>query len=320
MMEQQTAVIGCGRMGKIRAWAASLAGAKVVAVCDSDEKAATELAGQYPGCVPLSDYRALNWEDLAAVFVCTPPYQRLEIVLHAIRQHVPILMEKPIGLSYDRIAPIREELSAQPVVTAVGYMNRYRKSVQDARHELSVKRILGGTAHWVNGRYKVPWWSETTMSGGPINEQATHVVDLARYLIGEIVEVQAFGERTLSNWNEFDTVSFQLRFRDGALFSAFYSCAATCKMIGLRVFTEENEIQLDGWDFQRPGDHSPSQHPKSDVNDIFRVEVAAFLAAVSTHNVSTIYADFEDAAKTQLVVDTLGRSLQSGRATLVTRQ
>jgi myo-inositol 2-dehydrogenase/D-chiro-inositol 1-dehydrogenase len=40
----------------------------------------------------------------------------------------------------------------------------------------------------------VDWWARRSRSGGPIVEQAAHVLDLTRLLAGEVSEVAAFGD------------------------------------------------------------------------------------------------------------------------------
>ena len=69
-------------------------------------------------------------------------------------------------------------------------MNRYRESVLRVRSILADEAVLGGTCYWLAGVYNVPWWSDQEQSGGPLNEQAAHLIDLIRFLMGEIIEVQ----------------------------------------------------------------------------------------------------------------------------------
>ena len=299
-------------MGKIRAWAADQLGAEVAFVCDPDSSLAEETAAKYPGCQARSSVDDLIWEGLSAIFVCTPPHLHTDTILNSIENRIPFLVEKPIGVSRQEILPILDALKKTPVVNAVGYMNRYRESVQTVRKASEGAKILGGSANWVCGMYGVPWWSQKQMSGGPVNEQSTHVVDLARYLCGEVVTVQAIGEQRGEKWNEIDNVAFQMKFASGALFSVFYSCTAQEKMIGLRIFTDEKELRLDGWDFRLPEATSPAN--AVDKNQIFLTETKAFFNACKDTGDNGIVSDFADAAKTQTVVDAIQHSLLSGNS------
>ncbi len=131
------AVVGCGRMGRERALAAMQLGARVVAVCDLDVSAAAALAADLPGCQALEHADALAWDSIDAILVCTPPFARGAVELTAIERKIPVLVEKPTGLSAQNCGTVLRALLQQPVVTAVGYMNRYRESVQQARQRLA---------------------------------------------------------------------------------------------------------------------------------------------------------------------------------------
>jgi len=314
MSEVRVAIVGCGRMGRERALAAAQSGARVVEVCDTNIRMARDLAANFSDCLVLSDAQRLSWDALDAVFVCTPPYARGRTELSAIERGVPVFMEKPVGLSAEQCVPIQRALEAHPVLTAVGYMNRYRASVQRARRALAGKKILGAVCYWVGGAYQVPWWREKALSGGPVNEQATHLVDLARYLVGEIAEVHGMMSPPEAPTEWVHNAAFHLRFAAGPLCTMFYSCMSHTKMISFQVFTPDSKIQLEGWDFHlvEDGTHEPLPIADGTREAIFQQEVAAFLADVATKSQQNILCDFEDAVKTQGVVDALDCAMARG--------
>ncbi len=52
------------------------------------------------------------------------------------------------------------------------------------------------TGLWLDATPPIGWWQRRTGSGGQLVEQATHLVDTARLLVGEIDEVSAYASRT----------------------------------------------------------------------------------------------------------------------------
>ena len=314
MENLRVAIVGCGRMGRERASAATQLGARVVAVCDTNIQMATACAAHFPHCRMVRDIRDLDWAALDAVFVCVPPYARGPVEVTAIHEGVPLFMEKPIGLSVVQCIPVQQALATRPVINAVGYMNRYRDSVQRARQVMVGKTVLGVSGNWVGGPYHVPWWRQQELSGGPVNEQATHLVDLVRYLVGEITAVHALTPAPTGPQALCEAAVFALHFAHGALGSLFYSCMASCKMINVQVFLSDMNIRLEGWDFQwlEEGSHLPLPLPEPTRGNIFHAEVAAFLEAVSKDSSDPILCDFTDAVQTQYVVDALKRSILSG--------
>lgn len=310
----RVAVVGCGRMGRQRALAATAWGADVVCVHDQNAELAGQLAAELPGCTPLDDAKSLNWDDLDALFVCTPPVARGPMESSAAAHGVAVFVEKPVGLSAEHFQPILQAVQSANVVNAVGYMNRYRDSVLRAREIVAGQSVLGVSAHWLCGRYRVPWWGREDHSGGPINEQATHLVDLVRFLCGEVLDVRGIISPPTATGGDFQAAAFTLRLENGGVCSMCYSCEATEKMIGMQIFTPQRRVFLDGWDFRLRDEEDGSFQLPADVdrNTIFRTETDAFLNAVLAGTQGQILSAFEDAIKTQRVVDALRRSVETG--------
>ncbi|MGE5049180.1 MAG: Gfo/Idh/MocA family protein, partial [Deltaproteobacteria bacterium] len=231
------AVVGCGRMGLQHAKSAAQLGHRVAIACDVDLSRATALAAAHPGCIALADPASIPWAAVDAAFICTPPFARGPVELFAARAGVHLFLEKPIGLSATQSAPVLSAARAARVITSVGYMNRYRASVRRARALLSAESPLGFASHWFGAAYRVPWWGDPALSGGQLNEQCTHLVDLARYLMGEIVEATALAQPPAQPGRGPGSVAIALRFESGALGTVTCGCLALEKQIGCRVFT-----------------------------------------------------------------------------------
>jgi myo-inositol 2-dehydrogenase / D-chiro-inositol 1-dehydrogenase len=312
MGELRVAVVGCGRMGSLRAEAANELGAQVVAVLDPREGVAGHLAHRYSGCQPLLAASELDLSGLDAIFVCSPPAARGDLEVRAALRGISVFMEKPIGISAAHASPLREAVRRGRGLSAVGYMNRYRQSVRSARADLLDEVPLGATGFWVNAPYGVPWWSDPGQSGGPINEQATHLVDLCRFLLGDVTEVRAVARYPESR----PSASVILNFESGTVASLFYSCGAVDKRIGLEVFTHATSVLLDGWNLDRvdPVTRETKFPAVQDRYQIFTDETAAFLRAVESGERGDILCDFEEAVRTQIVVDAILRSADTGSA------
>jgi predicted dehydrogenase len=243
------AIVGCGRMGLQHARSASLLGHHISVACDVDSARASALADNHPGCEAVNDAAAIRWDEVDAGFVCTPPFARGPVELFAAQAGVPLFLEKPIGLSATQCLSALAAFRETRTITSVGYMNRYRASVRRARSLLEGETVLGFTAHWVGAAYRVPWWGNPELSGGQLNEQCTHLIDLARHLVGEVTEVNAFAQPSPEG-NGSAAVSILLRFRNGVLGTVICGCLANEKQIGCRVFTPRGQLVLDGWDFK----------------------------------------------------------------------
>jgi predicted dehydrogenase len=300
-------------MGRERARASTLLGGKVTSLCDSDRPRALALANEYPGSQVTFDAKEIDWSGLDAAFICLPPGTRGPLEMEAIRFGVPFFIEKPIGTSTGQCMPLLEALRSRPVINSVGYMNRYRDSVVLARRLLAARKPLGLACHWVAAVYGVPWWLRPSDSGGPFNEQGTHFIDLCRYLLGEIIQVTGHAPGSASSGGLSDTVVATLEFSSGIFGTVFYSCRASVKQIGFKIFSAEASLSLEGWDLHFPDSQSTRPNSPPDKEDIYLKEVSAYFEAIKEGDQSLVKCDLEDAARTQLVVDAILRSLSSRR-------
>lgn len=313
------AIVGCGRMGRLRAKAAVAAGARISMVVDADRNRAMQLEASCEACAFADHPRDLPWNDLDAVFICTPPGSRGPVELECLSRGVAFFVEKPVGLSADHVSAISAALNASPVLTAVGYMNRHRPSVTQARAFIADRKVLGISCHWLCGAYRVPWWAQPDSSGGPLNEQATHFVDLCRYLVGEIDQVSATAATESHIPDLPTTIAATLNFSCGVPGTLFYSCNAIEKQIRFQVFTPEGTIELNGWDLQLIHAGEVIHAAPADRNQIFHDEVSAFLNAVSTGDPAGIRCTFADALRTQQVVDAMKLALTAGGSAQIGR-
>jgi myo-inositol 2-dehydrogenase / D-chiro-inositol 1-dehydrogenase len=303
-------IIGCGRMGAERAAAAKKLGAQIGWFYDSDRERAQQLADKFSGtATPRSE--DLDWHSLDAVFVCVPPSYRGPFELQCVANSVPLFVEKPIGLSAKHIVPLLEQAKRAGLVNAVGYMNRYRNSVRLAREVLIGRKVLGISCVWVGKKYRVPWWIDANVSGGPFNEQATHVLDLCRFLVGEIESLSAIAAPSTTAGDPEFGVAVAMRFVRGPLGTVFYSCEAREKDIHLHIFCEEGSLDLEGWDFAMTRNTIDGKLPDREQDDIFVKETRCFLDAVRCRDQLLIECDLEEAFQTQLVVDRVRDSFQS---------
>lgn len=67
---------------------------------------------------------------------------------------------------------------------AIGYEERYLDIINKTK-ELLKNRRIGFFMGYQMGGMPDGWWREKAKSGGQVHEQATHGIDLARYLFGE---------------------------------------------------------------------------------------------------------------------------------------
>ena len=162
----------------------------------------------------------------------------------------------------------------------------------------------------------VPWWRVQEQSGGQMVEQTTHIVDMARFLAGDITHVQAFETRQVmhtkvENCNVADAAAANLVFANGAV----GNISNTCMLEGwgqssCRVMAEGFTLSIAG--------HNLTWNSKDDSGeyqmqqDGYTGEDRAFIHAVKTGDRSVINSDYADAYKTLAVTVAANLAAQKG--------
>jgi len=298
-------IVGCGRMGGERAARAAGLGAEIQGCADSDVERARALASKAGAKIAVADPAMLPWDQLDAVFVCTPPSVRRDVVQLALQARVATMVEKPIGLRAEDGEELAEAVARAGIINAVGYMNRYRESVRLAKSLAERHEVVAVMCHWACKPYSVPWWGLADQSGGAINEQATHVVDLCRFVAGEVTEVKALSSGARDATDGATTrIAAALLFKSGAVGTLAYTCDAPDKFIAFEIVTRAGALRLEGWDFALAWNTIEGASLPG-LGDAFEAETRAFLTAAATKEQSLIACSFEEAVRTQAVVDSL---------------
>lgn len=276
---------------------------RIVAVSDIMQQKAESLASRYMARA-YSDYRQmLANEDMDALYVCVPPYAHEEQEILAAQKGVHLFVEKPVALTMAKAIEVRNTIKENSVISSVGYHWRYQDNTDRARNILEGRQIGLVNGYWLGGMPEVSWWRKMDKSGGQIVEQAGHIIDLARYICGEIVEVYAaYTRRTLELSDDtdiFDFGSVILKFANGAVGTLVNTCVlALPYTVGLHVVCSDTVIELHG-------DLTVIERGHKEIlsggrNPIL-MENEAFINAIRTGDASGIRSSYEDAVKTLAV-------------------
>jgi predicted dehydrogenase len=201
----------------------AMAGVRVTAVADPAIQRARRLAADAGATAYASHLDMLDRERLDAVYVCVPPFAHGDPELAVIDAGLPLFVEKPIAIDLRTAEAIATRLATGSLPTCTGYHWRWLDIFDRAADLLAANPARLVSCSWLD---KVPppsWWPRRDGSGGQTVEQTTHVLDLARALVGEVTEVQAFGARAPGT--DIDEVSVgSLRFAGGAVGSVTSTC------------------------------------------------------------------------------------------------
>ena len=276
---------------------------QIVAIADIVQQKAESLASRYMARA-YTDYRQmLANEEMDALYVCVPPYAHEEQEILAAAKGVHLFVEKPVALTLKKALEVRDAIKKKSIISSVGYHWRYQDNTDKARNILAGRKIGLVNGYWLSGMPEVSWWRRLDKSGGQIVEQAGHIIDLARYICGEIVEVYAaYTRQTFELSSEediYDFGSIVMKFASGAVGTMVNTCVLSLPYtVGLHVVCSDTVVELHG-------DLTVMERGHKEIlsggrNPIL-MENEAFINAVRTGDSSGIRSDYEDAVKTLAV-------------------
>lgn len=192
-------IIGCGLIGARRAAVALDAGDEVVIVADVAEDRAAAVAAAAQSIWTASWSEVVSRADLDVVVVSTSNDQLAAASIAALRSGKHVLCEKPLGRNAAEAAAIAEAARTSGMLLKVGFNHRHHPAIS-AAHAMVGEGVIGDVfairalyGHGGRAGYEHEWRTDRARSGGgELLDQGVHIVDLARWFIGDIVEAQGF--------------------------------------------------------------------------------------------------------------------------------
>jgi len=251
-------MLGYGFMGKAHAnafrtlaymtWPPPLL-PELVALGGRTEAAVTEAAGRYGFARFETDWRELVADPRIELFDNLAPNNlHAEPTIAAAEAGKHVICEKPLGRTADESLEIWRRVAATGVKHLCAFNYRFVPAVRLAREMLEAGE-LGEIRHF-RGAYLQDWIAdpEAPVSWRLVGEEAgsgalgdigTHVIDLARYLVGEIAAVSAVAttfvrDRPGGTVSVDDAVESVVEFESGAVGTIEASRFAVGRKNGLR--------------------------------------------------------------------------------------
>jgi len=195
------AIIGAGkfamkRIDVINTLPSDKAGLK--AVVDIDLEKAKTVAKKY-GCEAFSDYRdLLERDDIDTAVVATPNKYHCEISKAFLNANKNVMCEKPITKTIEEAKEIDEAAKKSKAFFKTGSNHRYFPNVQKAKELIDQNKIgrIIFARGWIgnNGKYvQNSWfWDKELSGGGTLLDNGCHLMDIFRWLLGEVCECKGY--------------------------------------------------------------------------------------------------------------------------------
>ncbi|MGM5024458.1 Gfo/Idh/MocA family protein [Tardiphaga sp. 367_B4_N1_1] len=246
------AIIGCGLIGHKRAKA--LGNARLVVCADIAQDRADRLAATAPGCRAVTDWRqAVADPEVSIVMIATLHDTLAEIAHGAVAAGKHVLIEKPAARNAAELAGLAEAAAAKGCLVRVGFNHRYHRALQKA-YQIVTSGELGPLmflraryGHGGRVGYDREWRSDPKKSGGgELIDQGPHLVDLARWFLGDFAEVDGFAATYYWDMPVDDNGFLLLKTQQRKVAFLHASCTEWKNTFSFEIYGRDGKIDING--------------------------------------------------------------------------
>ena len=172
---------------------------ELVAIAGRNEEAVAEAARRYGFAEHVTDWRVLISDDRIGLFDNAGPNNlHAEPTIAAAQAGKHVICEKPLGRDAAESFDTWQRVKAAGVKHMCAFNYRFVPAVRLAREIIEAGDL--GDIHHFRGAYLQEWgttsadvwrFDKSLAGSGALGDIGAHVIDLARYLVGEIATVSA---------------------------------------------------------------------------------------------------------------------------------
>jgi len=216
-------LFGAGRIGRVHA--ASLARhprTELAVVHDPVEASAREVAALYSATAARDADAILGDPGIDAVIIASPTPTHVDLLTACARAGKAVLCEKPIDLDLARVDACWTDIKGLNATVMVGFNRRFDPSFAEIRNRVAAGEIGRLEQLIITSRDPAPAPATyIATSGGLFRDMTIHDFDMARFFLGEVVEVQAMAanliEPYIAEAGDVDSAMVLLRGAGGEL-------------------------------------------------------------------------------------------------------
>jgi predicted dehydrogenase len=211
---------------------------KLVAICGRNEEATRAAAVRFGYASYYTDWRQMLADDRVQLFDNGGPNDaHAEPTIAAAQAGKHILCEKPLGRTAEESKAMLDAVQKAGVKHMVAFNYRFVPAIRQMR-KIIESGALGRIYHfravylqeWIMPHYNMPmiWRLQKSVAGsGALGDLGAHIIDLGRYLVGDIKSVSAmtktfiperpWGDGTMGKVDVDDAFAAVVEFENGAL-------------------------------------------------------------------------------------------------------
>ena len=234
--------------------AKALGGARLVVCADIARDRADQLAATVAGCKSVTGWKEAVTDPAVSIVMIATLHDTLAEIAHgAVAAGKHVMIEKPAARNAAELAGLVEAADANGCLIRVGFNHRYHRALQKA-HELVTSGALGPLmflraryGHGGRVGYDREWRSDPRRSGGgELIDQGPHLIDLARWFLGDFAEVDGFATTYFWDMPVDDNGFLLLKTAEKKVAFLHASCTEWKNTFSFEIYGRDGKIDING--------------------------------------------------------------------------
>ena len=335
-------VLGCGPIAQAAHFESATKGRNtdLYAICDVAADLLERMASTHAPEKTFDDYDAMLADPaLDAVVIATSDAFHVPAAIAALKAGKHVLCEKPLGLAVEEVEALKQMVAASGRLLQVGHMKRFDPGLQSAKEFIDdgIGQLLALKAWYCDSTHRYPMTDavqplmvKSAFARKPATNpkadlrryfmlaHGCHLLDTARYLCGDIVEVEARLSERFGAYCWFIDVTFA----NGTLGHLDLTVAVRMDWHeGFQLYGEHGSIiaktynpwyfkssEVDIFDERTGG----SRHVLGADGHFYRRQLEAFAESI-LHGTPLTGADIDDGIASVRGMAAIARSVESGK-------
>lgn len=224
--------------------------AKVISLYSSTPTRSKFISEKYSIQGAYSDYDAFLQSGIDAVYIGSANNNHYEQVIKAAEAKKHILCDKPLALTAKQAKEMVAKCKENNVLLAVDYIYRFHPLTQKAKELLAnqtIGKLISIEAHFninypPNDNFR---FNKALSGGGAIRDLGTHMIDMFRYLGGELRPLSCILDNIIYKSDVDDYASGTLKFETGGYATFSVSTNAGKAFNRIEILGHKGSISLD---------------------------------------------------------------------------
>jgi len=224
---------------------------KVNAIFSRDAKRAKTLSEKFLIPKSFNNFDEFLQSDIDVVYIASANANHYEQVLQAAKAKKHILCEKPVSITSTQAEEMVRVCKENGVQFAVDFVYRFHPLVEKTK--AIIEASLLGKILYINAEFNVNLiprdnfrYNKAAAGGGAVRDLGTHLLDLMRFLCGEIVEVNGVNESLIYKSEVEDFASGIVKFEKGGYGHFQVAYCAPKSFNRLEIIGTKGAVSLDG--------------------------------------------------------------------------